>query len=251
MIRIIIIIIVITSNSIGREIGQTEITTEEGIEVFQKEKYYLLKKNVNIVSDNFELSANLVKAFFEKDLYDITKIESEGRVKLSSNKGIVASGEKINFSTKNEDIHIFGNKSSLLYKNINMFSDESIMVNNLTGEFNLNGSNAELKTENIQIFANIINGKYIVINDTNEIETLYVEDNDIANIITENLNMFAIKAKYNKKQNIIELFEKVKVIRGGEIITGDYAKINTKNESYKITSNNKEKVKVIITDTDE
>ena len=114
MIRIFFVLFLLSSHSLARDIGQTEITTEEGIEVFQKEKYYLLKKNVNIVSDNFELSANLVKAFFEKDLYDITKIESEGRVKLSSNKGIVASGEKINFSTKNEDIHIFGNGNQIM-----------------------------------------------------------------------------------------------------------------------------------------
>ena len=38
---------------ISREIGQTEITAEDGIEVFQDEKYYLLKKNVKILSDNF------------------------------------------------------------------------------------------------------------------------------------------------------------------------------------------------------
>ena len=251
MIRIIILIFFFTSNCFGRDIGQTEITTEEGIEVFQKEKYYLLKKNVNIISDNFELSADLVKAYFEKDLYDITRIESEGKVNLSSRRGVVANGEKINFSIKNEDIYIYGKSSSLLYNNINMFSDESIMVNNLTGEFKLNGKNSELKTESIQIFGNIINGKYIIINDTNEIENLYVEDDNIANIITENSNMFAKIAKYNKNQNVIELFEKVKVVRDGEIITGDYAKINTENESYKITSNNKEKVKVVISNTDE
>ena len=35
-----------------------------GIEVFQEEKYYLLKKNVEIVSDEFELNGNLVKIFF-------------------------------------------------------------------------------------------------------------------------------------------------------------------------------------------
>ena len=28
----------------SRNIGETEITTEDGIEVFQEEKYYLLKK---------------------------------------------------------------------------------------------------------------------------------------------------------------------------------------------------------------
>ena len=51
----------------ARELGQTEITTEEGIEVYQKEKYYLLKKNVEIESDNFKLTAQIVKAYFDKD----------------------------------------------------------------------------------------------------------------------------------------------------------------------------------------
>ena len=38
-----IVILLISSTSIGREAGETEITTEDGIEVFQNEKYYLLK----------------------------------------------------------------------------------------------------------------------------------------------------------------------------------------------------------------
>ena len=45
----------------AKESGETEITTEDGIEVFQNEKFYLLKKNVNIKSDNFDLSADNVK----------------------------------------------------------------------------------------------------------------------------------------------------------------------------------------------
>ena len=46
--------------------------------------------------------------------------------------------------------------------------------------------------------------------------------------------MFSSKAVYSKKDNIIELFDNVKVIRNNEIIIGDYAKINTLNESYKL-----------------
>ena len=37
------------------ELGETQITAEDGIEVFQKEKYYLLKNNVEIISDNFKI----------------------------------------------------------------------------------------------------------------------------------------------------------------------------------------------------
>ena len=66
-----IIILLISTNVFSREIGQTEITTEEGIEVYQDSKYYLLKKNVQIKSDEFNLKGDLVKIFFDKSLYDI------------------------------------------------------------------------------------------------------------------------------------------------------------------------------------
>ena len=63
--------------------------------------------------------------------------------------------------------------------------------------------------------------------------------------------MFSLEAKYNKKQNIIELFENVKIIRDNESVEGNYAKINTVNESYKVTSNNKEKVKILLNESTE
>ena len=47
MIKSLIVLLIIFLNykyAIGRNIGETEITTEDGIEVFQEEKYYLLKK---------------------------------------------------------------------------------------------------------------------------------------------------------------------------------------------------------------
>ena len=38
-----IFICIISLSSFAREIGETEITTDDGIEVFQNEQYYLLK----------------------------------------------------------------------------------------------------------------------------------------------------------------------------------------------------------------
>ena len=60
----VIIILLISVNLNSREIGETEITTEDGIEVFQNEKFYLLKQNVKIESDNFTLNADEVKINF-------------------------------------------------------------------------------------------------------------------------------------------------------------------------------------------
>ena len=252
MIKLLIIILFLSSSILSKEVGQTKITTDEGIEVFQKEKYYLLKKNVSIISDNFELKADLVKAYFDKDLYDISKIESETDVILKSSKGILAKGDKINFSTKNENITIKGNNSSLTYGNIYMFSQDLVKVDNLNGNFLIKGNGAELKTDSIHIFGSLIKGNFVTIDKVNEVEKLYVEDDKQANIKTEKINMFAKKANYNKQDNIIELFENVKVIRGNEIITGDYANIDTLNESYKVKSNNaNKKVKVLISQTNE
>ena len=97
---LLIIFILISKNLIALDTNQTEITTDEGIEIFQEEKYYLLKKNVKIISKKFSLSADIVKAYFDKDLYDIIKIESSSNVKLTSEKGIIAKGQKIFFFYK-------------------------------------------------------------------------------------------------------------------------------------------------------
>ena len=107
------------------------------------------------------------------------------------------------------------------------------------------------KTPTIQIFGSIIDGKFITVNGINEVQDLYVEDINEVNIITDTMYMFALKAIYNKKKNVIELFDNVKVIRGGETIIGDYANINTLTESYKVISNKKKKVKALIVNTDE
>ena len=53
----------------AREIGETEITTEDGIEVYQDEKYYLLKKNVVIESDNL-----ILKIIFMTSLNSMPKV---------------------------------------------------------------------------------------------------------------------------------------------------------------------------------
>ena len=246
MIKLLIIFCFFTTILNAREVGQTEITTEEGIEVYQKEKYYLLKKNVEINSDNLNLKADLVKVFFDKDLYDVTNIHSKGNVILESKQEIKATGNKIDFNAKNENIHIEGEKSYLKNKTIIMKSDKLIEVNNVLGEFKLFGFNSEIITSNLHIIGTKIEGNYINVDGENIIEKLIVEDKTQISIKTETLDMFALKAEFDKKINTIELFDNVRIFRGGELITGDYAKINTLDESYKITSNKTKKVKVLL-----
>ncbi len=238
--------------SIARDTGETEITAADGIEVFQDEKYYLLKNNVRIESDNFTLEGNTIKILFDKDLYDIKIIDAKENVKFVSEKyNIDAEGEKINFNLEKEEINIEGKNSVLFTNDSKMYSDGFISVNSTNGNFNINGLNSLLMSENITIEGEKINGTFTTVNNSKTITMLDVYDKNIAYINNNTTEMFAQSIKYNENTSIIELEKNVKIINNGEIIIGDYGTLNTKTNSYKIKSNDSKKVKIIISDNNE
>ena len=242
-----VIIFLISFNLYSREIGETEITTEDGIEVFQDEKFYLLKKNVNIESDNFTLNADDVKINFDKNLYDITNLYAEGNVIFFSNDfEMNGKGEILNFKVKTEKLKVQGKQSELITKDVKMFSDGFIEVNNLNGDFSLKGSNSKLINENIIIEAYSIDGNFVDKNNIKEITFLEVYDEKISYIKNNDTKMYAKTINFNHDTSIIELIDNVTIIRNEEKITGDYGTLDTINNSYKIKSNNKSKVKAII-----
>ena len=61
-------------NLLARNVGETEITTDEGIEVFQNEKFYLLKKMlklflIRLVYQVIKLKLFLIKIFTISPLF--------------------------------------------------------------------------------------------------------------------------------------------------------------------------------------
>ena len=252
IIIIILFLLISHNSSFSRNIGETEITTEEGIEVFQNEKYYLLKKNVKIESDTFNLTGDLIKIFFEKDLYDIKIIDAVGNVKMVSDSyRIKANGENLVFIVKTEEISLKGLNSNLITEDTDMYSDGTIIVNNITGDFLIEGQNSSLDTEDIFIEGEYIEGNFSNNNESKEINLLNVLDTKIAYIKTDDTEMYSNKINYDKKTSLIELENNVKIIRGGETITGDYGTLDTATNSYKVKSKDSKKVKVIILNQDE
>ncbi len=231
----------------ARETGETEITTEDGIEVFQDEKFYLLKKNVKIESDNFTLSADDVRINFDKNLYDITELYANGNVDFySSIFNIRGNGNVLKFKIKIEEIKIEGQGSELITKDVKMFSDGFIEVNNKNGNFSLQGLNSKLINEDLTIKAQFIDGNFSDKEDKKDITFLNVLDEQMSYVRNIDTEMYAKKINFNNDSAIIELIENVTIIRDGEKITGDYGSLDTSNNSYKIKSNNQGKVKVII-----
>ena len=240
------------SSALGREVGQTEITTDDGIEVFQEEKYYLLKKNVEILSDELELTGQNVKIYFDQDLYDIKELIAIDNVSFISNQfNIKGSGNSVKFNIKNQTILISGLKSQLYLENTEMFSDGKINVDNLKGSFFIDGPNSKLVSDKIFIIGSKIVGNFEIIDGKRDIANLVVEDDKKLNIKTDDIVMFSKKAVYNKKKSIIELFEEVEINRDNETITGDYGLLDTNKNSYKVLSKDSNKVKAIILDSND
>ena len=240
------------NNCWARKIGQTEITTEEGIEVFQNEKYYLLKKNVKIEADSFTLHGDVIKIFFEKDLYDIKIIDAVGNVKLNSNQyEIKADGPNLLFKVDTEEIYIKGANSRLVTKDTTMNSNGEIKVNNTNGDFLVIGPKSTMEAENIYIQGEDINGVFSSIDGVRGINILNVYDENIAYVKNKDTEMYANIVKYSKDASLIELENNVKIIRDGETITGDYGTLDTNTNSYKVRSKDSKKVKVIIIEKDE
>ena len=243
----IITIYLFALNALAREEGETEITTENGIEVFQNEKYYLLKQNVKIESDQFLLNADDVKVNFEESLYDITELEAKGSVYFNSIElGMEGKGEFLNIKLRIEKIKIEGKGSELNSKDIKMFSDELIEVNNIDGNFKIQGLNSKLINENTIIKGQFIDGNFLNKTDKMEITNLKVSDNNKSYVKNIDTEMYAKKINFNNNSSTIELIDSVEIIRNSERIKGDYGTLDTKNNSYKITSNDTEKVTVII-----
>ena len=243
----IILILFLNLSISARDLGETEITTDDGIEVYQNEKYYLLKKNVKIDSDNFILNADNVRINFKDNLNDITELDAKGRVKFNSSEfKMKGSGESLKFIVKSEKLEIEGRNSELITQDIQMYSNGLIKVNNLSGDFLLFGENSKLINESVTIIANSIDGIFIDNNDKKEITLLNVMDEKISYIKNNDTEMYAKKINFSNKTSLIELVENVVIIRNGEKVTGDYGTLDTKNNSYKIKSSNQTKVKAII-----
>ena len=127
-----------------------------------------------------------------------------------------------------------------------MFSDGFIEVSNLSGDFLLKGTNSKLVNENIIIQAETINGNFTEKANEKEITYLEVIDKNISYVKNNDTEMYAKKINFDYDTSIIELIDDVIIIRNEEKITGDYGTLDTRNNSYKIKSNNQNKVKVII-----
>ena len=93
----------------------------------------------------------------------------------------------LKFEVKIEKLRVDGKNSELITKDIQMYSDGFIEVNNLNGDFNLEGLNSKLINEDIFIKGEKIEGIFTNTGDQKEITFLNVIDKEISCIASSRI----------------------------------------------------------------
>ena len=182
----------------------TVITADDGIEVFQIEKYYNVSKNVDLKSEDFDLKADNLKAYYDKDFYDLIKIIATGDVVIKTNEGSIIRGEKVIYEIPDQKFDIMG-----------------------SGNF---------VNESLTIIGEKIIGSFFKVNDETVVKNVEAEDPQTVFIQNKEMKSYSKSAIYSKENEVLELFDNVKIIKGQEITTGDYANINILTNNYTIKS---------------
>ena len=81
---------------------------------------------------------------------------------VSDSYRIKANGENLVFIVKTEEISLKGLNSNLITEDTDMYSDGTIIVNNITGDFLIEGQNSSLDTEDIFIEGEYIEGNFLL-----------------------------------------------------------------------------------------
>ena len=109
------------------------------------------------------------------------------------NFGLNSKSQSLEYEVKIEKLRLEGNNSELITKDIEMYSDGFIEVNNLNGKFKLEGLNSKLINEDVFIKAEKIEGVFSKIGDESEITYLNVIDKKVSYVKNNNTEMYAKK----------------------------------------------------------
>ena len=214
-----------------------EIYAEEGIEWHQKTKKYVANGNTRAIKGDLELTSDVIEAFYEEkngSESDIKLIKARGNVTIENNETLLTGGQnavynldKDYFLIKGEKLNLKSNGDELkARKKIEYWNKENIAV--ATGDaIAYQKKKYLLKAEKLVW--------YLEPDKTDkDYEIIKIMGFEKVIIETENEVAFSDKALYNKKSEICKLFGNVKLKRGENFLTGEYAEMNLKTGVSKL-----------------
>ena len=240
-----------SNNSTGQQVftgsnsdSPIEISAEDGIEWHKNKNKYIARGNAKASKADLLVTSNVLEAIYEDNNdtdSEITLLKATGNVFIKNQKAQIQGGKIARYNLKKEYFIVNGEKLELI-------SDEDRLTSNSTIEFWKNeniaiatGKAKAYKNDKYSIFADKLVWHLI---DDKETDRRGKEDQGYQvkrilaykNVIIETNNEIAYsnKALYNEISGICKLFGKVKLKKGDNFLTGEYAEMNLKTGISKL-----------------
>ena len=240
-----------------------EIFAEDGIEWHKNKKKYIARGNAKANKADLLVTSDVLEAIYEDDNdteSEITILKASGNVFIKNQKAQILGGNIATYNLKKEYFIVNGRKLELI-------SNEDRLTSNSTIEFWKN-ENIAIATGKAKAYKN---NKYSIFADKLVWHLIDEKENDnkskgnqgyqikkilaYKNVIIETNNEIAYsnKALYNELSGICKLFGKVKLKKGDNFLTGEYAEMNLNTGISKLlphpskkTSETENRVKALI-----
>lgn len=213
-----------------------EIFADQGIEWDKNKRKYIARGNTKVIRNDLTVTSDQLEAFYNKEQNkqeNIELIEASGNVIIKTNTSKILGGkvasyflDKEYFIVKGGDLKLFSNQDKLMAnQKIEFWESENIAV--ATGKATaIRNKKYFLKGDKL--------AWYLKKNNQEEYEVVKIIGFSNVKIENENEIAFSDKALYNNKKEICKLYGNVKLKRGENFLTGEYAEINLKTGISKL-----------------
>lgn len=216
-----------------------EIYAEEGIEWHKNEKKYIANGNAKAMQEDFVVTSDLIEAFYadgDDSGTRITILKARGNVKIRNKSAHISGGKIAIFDVKKDYFKITGDNLALVSqddklnakKKIEFWRKENIAI--------ATGQAVAKKEQKYTLRAHRLAWYLDKDNNSNDDNFKIRKIIGFKNVEIENDNeiAFSDKALYNSLKDECKLFGNVKIKRGENYLSGDYAVINMKTGVSKL-----------------
>ncbi len=237
-----------------------EISADDGIEWHKNERKYIALGNARAQQGDLVVNSDKLEAYYlssNQNDDNIHTIKALGNVKIKNKSATIKGGEKASYILDKEYFIINGKNLTLNSKEDNLSANRKIEFWKSENIAVATGNAVAKKKNEYTISANKLAWYLDLMDDKEDYKIKKIIGFENVKIESENEIAFSDKALYNGSTELCKLFGNVRLKRGNNFLTGDYAEVNLKTGISKllpnpnnILSNTEKKVKALISKED-
>ena len=217
-----------------------EITAENGIEWHKNEKKYIATGNARAKQGDLTVTSDRLEAYYknsDKGEENIDIIKAIGNVKIKNKNAFIEGGKNASYFLGKEYFIINGENIKLKSKENKLYANKKIEFWRLENIAVATGNAVAKKKNEYTISANRLAWYLEIIGKEKDYKIKKIIGFKNVKIVSENEIAFSDKALYNDNTELCKLFGNVKLKRGNNFLTGDYAEVNLKSGISKLLPN--------------